>query len=50
MSFVLRYIGGILKLRDFRGLKGQFGVKQADFRELIAKIGYFRPILTSRTQ
>ena len=47
----LRYVGGILKLikLDFRGFKGQFDVKKANFRGLIAKIGYLRPILASRT-
>ena len=47
----LRYVGGILELRklDFRGLKGQFDVKKANFRGLIAKIGHLRPILASRT-
>ena len=46
----LRYVGGILQPRklDFRGLKGQFDVKRANFRGLTAKIGYLRPILTSR--
>ena len=46
-----RYVGGILELRklDFRGLKGQFDVKKANFRGLIAKIGHLRPILVSRT-
>ena len=38
-----------LKEVDFRGLKGQFDVKKANFRGLIAKIGHFRPILASRT-
>ena len=47
---VLRYVGGFPELRelDFRGLKGQFNVKKANIRGLIAKIGYLRPILTSR--
>ena len=46
----LRYVGGILHPRKlgFRGVKGQFDVKKANFRELTAKIGYLRPILTSR--
>ena len=34
---------------DFRGLIGQFDVKMANYRGLIAKIGRLRPILTSRT-
>ena len=34
---------------DFRGLKGQFDVKKANFRGLIAKIGRHRRILGSRT-
>ena len=47
----LKYIKGILELRklDFGGLEGQFDVKKANFRGLIPKIGYLRPILTSRT-
>ena len=47
----LMYVEGILKLRQlgFRGLKGQFDVKQDNFRGLIAKIGHLRPILASRT-
>ena len=47
----LKYVGGILELRklDFRGLKSQFNVKNANFRGLIAKIGHLRPILASRT-
>ena len=47
----LRFVGGILEHRklDFRGLKGQFDVKKANFRGLIAKIGHLRPILASRT-
>ena len=46
----LRYVGGILHPRklDFRCVKGQFDVKKANFRGLTAKIGYLRPILTSR--
>ena len=42
----LRYVGGALVLRklDFRGLKGQYDVKKANFRGLIAKIGYMKPI------
>ena len=47
----LRYIGGVLVLRklDFRGLKGPFDVKKANFRRPIAKIGHYMPILASRT-
>ena len=47
----LRYVGGILELRkiDVMGLKGQFVVKKANFRGLVAKIGCYRPILASRT-
>ena len=50
-EFALRYVGGVLELRklDFRGLKGQFDVKKANFRGLIAKIGHYRPILASKT-
>ena len=46
------HIGWILELRnlDFRGLKGQFDVKKANFRGLIAKIAHLRPILATRTQ
>ena len=49
---VLRYAGGVIELRklDFRGLKGQFDVKKANFGGLIAKIGHLRPILATRTQ
>ena len=45
----LRHVRWILQARKlgFRGLKGQFDVKKANFRELTAKIGYLRPILTS---
>ena len=48
---VLRYFARILLLRnlEFRGLEGQFDVKKANFRGLIPKISYLRPILTSRT-
>ena len=47
----IRYIGGVLELGklDFRGLKGQIDVKKADIMGLIAKVGYLRPILASRT-
>ena len=45
----LGYIGGIFELLklEFRGLKGQFDVKKANFRGLIAKIGFLWPILAS---
>ena len=48
----LKYIAGVLELRklDFRGLKGELDVKKAHCRELIAKIGYLRPILTFKTR
>ena len=36
---------GILRKLDFRDLKGQFDVKKASFRRLIAEIGYLRRIL-----
>ena len=41
----------VLELRKigFRGLKGQFDVKKANFRGLIAKIGCLRPMLPYRT-
>ena len=47
----LRYVGGALVLRklDFSGLKGQFDVKKANFRGLIAKIDHYMAILASRT-
>ena len=50
-NFDLRYIGGVLELGkiDFRGLKGQFDVKNANFRGLTAKISYLWPILAYRT-
>ena len=52
-KFDLRYIGGVLEPRklDFSGLKGQFEIKKVnlgDFRGLLAKISYLRPILVSR--
>ena len=42
----LRYVGGVLEFRKlyFRGLEGHFDVKKTNFRGLIAKIGYLRPI------
>ena len=42
---------GVLEFKklDFRGLQGQFDVKNANFRGLIAKISHFRRILASRT-
>ena len=48
---VLRYVERILQHRklDLRGLKGQFDVKEVNFRGLIPKISYLRHILTSRT-
>ena len=48
---VLSHIGEILELRklNFMGLKGQFDVKKANFRGVIGKIGYYRPISTFRT-
>ena len=47
---VPRYVGGVPELRklDFRGLKGQFNVKNANFRGLISKIGHYMTILTTR--
>ena len=41
-----RYVGVVLVLRKlgFRGFKGQFDVKKANFRGLIAKIGHYWPI------
>ena len=48
---VLEYVGGDLEFRelDFRGLKGQFDVKKAKFRELLAEIDHLKPTLDSRT-
>ena len=48
----LRNVGGVLEFRklDFRGLKGQFDVKKANFRELTAKIVHYWPILATRNQ
>ena len=48
----LKYVGGILELRKshFRGLKGHFDVKKANFMRLIAKIGHYWPILATITQ
>ena len=45
----LRYVGGILELMklEIRGLNSQFDVKKANFRGLIAKIGYLWSILAS---
>ena len=45
------HIGEILELRklNFRGLKGQFDIKKANLRGLIAKISYLRPSLASKT-
>ena len=40
----------MLRKLNFGGLKGQFDVKKANFRGLIAKTGHYRPILTTRTQ
>ena len=37
----------MLRKLDFRDLKGQFDVKKANFRGLIAEIGYLRPILAT---
>ena len=47
----LRYVEGIVELVKilFRGLKGQFYVKKANFRGLMAKIGDCRPIVASKT-
>ena len=50
-SCAQRYVGRVLEHSelDFRGLKGQFDVKKANFRRLIAKISHYRPILVTRT-
>ena len=40
----------MLRKLNFGGLKGQFDVKKDNLRGLIAKIGHYRPILTTRTQ
>ena len=39
----------MLRKLGFRGLKGQFDVKKANFRGLITKIDHRRSILASRT-
>ena len=46
-----KYFGWFLELRklDFRGLKGQIDVKNANLRGLIVRIGHYRPILATRT-
>ena len=46
----LRYFGGVLELSKllFRRLIGQFDVKKANFRGLIAKFGRYRLILATR--
>ena len=50
-NWALKYVGAILELRKlhFRGLKGQFDVKKANFRGLMAKIGYYWHIMATRT-
>ena len=50
-KFDLKYVGGFLEFRklDFRGFKGQFDVKKANFRGLIAEICHLNPTLASRT-
>ena len=50
-NYVLKYVGGTLELRklDFKGLKGQFNVKNAHFRGLKTKIGHYRPIVATKT-
>ena len=40
----------MLRKLNFGGLKGQFDVRKANFRGLIAKIGHYRPILATTTQ
>ena len=47
----LRYAGGVLEVKklDFRGLKGQFDAKKANFGGPIAKFRHCRPILAFRT-
>ena len=46
----LRYVGGVLMIikLNFRGLKGQFDVKKANFRGIIAKFGRYGFILATR--
>ena len=46
----LQYFGGVVKLNKlgFRGPNGQLKSKRPILEELIAKIGYLRPILASR--
>ena len=47
----LRYAGGVLEVKKlhFRGLKGQFDAKKANFGGPIAKFRHCRPILAFRT-
>ena len=47
----LKCVGVVLELRklDFRGFEGQFDVKKANFRGLIAKIGHYWPIFATET-
>ena len=47
MNCALRYVGGVLELRKFNGLKGQFDAKKVNFGGLIAEIGNYRPIFAS---
>ena len=49
-KFDLTYVGWFLEFKklDFMGLKGQFDVKKANFRGLIAKIDSNRPIMASK--
>ena len=51
MNCTLGYVGGVLVLRKlyFKGLKGQFDVKNTNYRGPIAKIGHYWPILATRT-
>ena len=42
----LSYVGVFIEIKriDFRGLKGPFDVKRANFRIPIAKIGHYGPL------
>ena len=48
-NYALMYVGVVLRKLDFRGFEGQFDVKKANFRGLIAKIGHYWPIFATET-
>ena len=45
----LRYVEGILGIRklDFRSFQRPIRCKKSNFRELMAEVGHYRPILAS---